>query len=750
MKKEKNMKELKSTRKHICRLVMILILCWMSMFVAFAEEEVIVTEDNIEFDFGESCEDGQVRLYTYTIKDMDGKIAGTVELRYGINTGSKGKLLWITTEQDSVQIDSVHVGRNYLQISKEVWSDFFTEEAYTYEVTEKVLKPIDPVEIEGIRWGEKGVVYVDWNEDSDLKNKTYVFKTYFNDKLTRTINIERSKKEKWTQRWYFSNEINESGSYGISIKVIGTSKTMGDSEEIFAKIPYQYTLPDTKIEEIKEIRCRTKEGEMIPTVMEWDPLAGVTTYEVCLEIWIENRRKYSYSISGVRNVSGTNKPIQYDWSKHNKWSVIKGYATQENVTFVVWVRPLSSDIELIANGEKTIEENYQFYDKIEEIKERFKDTTVETILKDIERTGLESVATAMQMEEDFLKKMEDLEEEYKSVNENIQTNTEVQHSKVSEVKVVGAAMNVVSGGAVTLHFNEVPKEQRKEINRVLYDNDVQIDIKLDGAIRKEIKESGVLLSPITVIMDPPKGIEPSKLIILHYHSDEKPERIYPVFRADGKITFSVTKFSTFVFAEMRSYVEDTSDSKPSKPDNNDDDDDDDDDSEMISILNQGVQTYGIGKKFVKADGSIAKSEWVSQNGKWYYAKADGTLKTGWHQNAAGVWYYLQENCEMAINWQKINGKWYFLDTKNGDMKTNWLQTTDGKWYYLNPKNGDMIEGWQLVNGKWYYFNPISGEMATGWKQVGGKWYFLTKNGDCLLNTVTPDGYQVDKDGAWLP
>ena len=56
----------------------------------------------------------------------------------------------------------------------------------------------------------------------------------------------------------------------------------------------------------------------------------------------------------------------------------------------------------------------------------------------------------------------------------------------------------------------------------------------------------------------------------------------------------------------------------------------------------------------------------------------------------------------------------------------WIQETQG-WWYLNDNGKYMSEGWQWIDGRCYYFN---------------------KDGYCLLNTVTPDGYIVDESGAW--
>lgn len=42
-------------------------------------------------------------------------------------------------------------------------------------------------------------------------------------------------------------------------------------------------------------------------------------------------------------------------------------------------------------------------------------------------------------------------------------------------------------------------------------------------------------------------------------------------------------------------------------------------------------------------------------------------------------------------------------------------------------------------------------MVTGWVQLDGKWYYLdTETGAMYENSVTPDGYMVGADGAWIP
>jgi len=70
----------------------------------------------------------------------------------------------------------------------------------------------------------------------------------------------------------------------------------------------------------------------------------------------------------------------------------------------------------------------------------------------------------------------------------------------------------------------------------------------------------------------------------------------------------------------------------------------------------------------------------------------------------------------------------------------------------------MVTGWHHWQNNWYYLYPQAdgnrGYMFTGWHEIGGKWYYFSKVNDSSLgamayDTTTPDGYKVDKDGAWI-
>lgn len=132
------------------------------------------------------------------------------------------------------------------------------------------------------------------------------------------------------------------------------------------------------------------------------------------------------------------------------------------------------------------------------------------------------------------------------------------------------------------------------------------------------------------------------------------------------------------------------------------------------------------------------------------AKVPVYVETGsWSQNADGSWRLTDKKANPVINrWiaaynpyadlgsGQLAFDWFRFDAE-GRMLTGWYQDMDGETYYLNPYSdrtkGKMMTGWNLIDGIWYYFETAS----TG------------KRGTLLRNTITPDGYQVDENGAWV-
>lgn len=57
--------------------------------------------------------------------------------------------------------------------------------------------------------------------------------------------------------------------------------------------------------------------------------------------------------------------------------------------------------------------------------------------------------------------------------------------------------------------------------------------------------------------------------------------------------------------------------------------------------------------------------------------------------------------------------------------------------------------WQSDNNGRWYLNDDGYYPVNGWQWIDGKCYYFDQNGTCLINMVTPDGYVVDGDGAWV-
>lgn len=59
-------------------------------------------------------------------------------------------------------------------------------------------------------------------------------------------------------------------------------------------------------------------------------------------------------------------------------------------------------------------------------------------------------------------------------------------------------------------------------------------------------------------------------------------------------------------------------------------------------------------------------------------------------------------------------------------------------------------GWQKDEKGWWFLNEDSTYPKTAWKEIDKKWYYFGDDGYMLVDTVTPDGLKVDKNGALIP
>ena len=150
--------------------------------------------------------------------------------------------------------------------------------------------------------------------------------------------------------------------------------------------------------------------------------------------------------------------------------------------------------------------------------------------------------------------------------------------------------------------------------------------------------------------------------------------------------------------------------------------------------------------FLLKDGNRIKNQWANlrytHNGITrtyaYHFNEDGVMDSGWYLDKNGKWYFLNI----------LHDGWF------GRMVTGWhLDQYDGHWYWLDLTSGVMATGWKYINEKWYYFNPSASAPTWKYEVITGQWVFMGNMerplGSMYQDEMTPDGYRVDLNGAWV-
>lgn len=154
-------------------------------------------------------------------------------------------------------------------------------------------------------------------------------------------------------------------------------------------------------------------------------------------------------------------------------------------------------------------------------------------------------------------------------------------------------------------------------------------------------------------------------------------------------------------------------------------------NQWIFVLNGGIRLTSMWAKLDYANGDVNK------NG-WYHFNANGIMDYGWFLDEKLDWYYCNTQSDGWL----------------GKMKTGWHHDKeDNRWYYLDPETGIMAKGWRLIDGTWYFFTAQNRMETYGYDAATGKWIYKNNAerplGSMYMGEMTPDGYHVDANGAWL-
>ena len=328
----------------------------------------------------------------------------------------------------------------------------------------------------------------------------------------------------------YSGEIFESGTYTFTIQARGDNINNSDSAVSETSAGFTYVRPGAVLAAPEEVAWDAEN----PTVATWSAVPGAAGYYV--QLYCDG-----YPAGGV-------------WSYWPEFTSEDFYRDMHHAgTYTFRARALSGNICKIANGEfSDLSAAYNLTGVNEKMKELFEELTHGDIsageaLEVVKGLNLYELAVSMQSDMDVLNAVTMLEERYAADNDigiairvadGIDTLIDT-----GKVTIVGAALNAAESD-ITMHLNFSKPSEEVVVDPSQYKNWVQLNIELDGIS----DPTGDLDVPVRITMPLPIGVSPSRFCILHYHADGMYETIWPLINGDGTISFTLTSFSAFVFA----------------------------------------------------------------------------------------------------------------------------------------------------------------------------------------------------------
>ena len=170
--------------------------------------------------------------------------------------------------------------------------------------------------------------------------------------------------------------------------------------------------------------------------------------------------------------------------------------------------------------------------------------------------------------------------------------------------------------------------------------------------------------------------------------------------------------------------------------------------EAIQAVSTGSSTSSSSQATVTANGETKKnyqaSKWFKESGKWYYNDLSGNLvRNRWVGR-----YYLKADASMAASewiYDEDYKSWFYVDSTGSYVEKAW----QGE-YYLK-RGGYMAKSEWVFDSQydsWYYLNQDGKYARNQWIKDGDKWYYLLADGK-LAKNMTINGYKVNEKGEWV-
>ena len=169
-------------------------------------------------------------------------------------------------------------------------------------------------------------------------------------------------------------------------------------------------------------------------------------------------------------------------------------------------------------------------------------------------------------------------------------------------------------------------------------------------------------------------------------------------------------------------------------DSEDGDDSDSSASSSSGSRSSGSQSGSAGTVLAAALGTLQNAQTASYS----------TVNGSWGSDRSGFTYTLDDGHAVTSGWAYIGTSagptWYYFD-QTGHAVNGWYQDGAGRQFYIVPRTaaseGGMVTGWNWITGadgvrRCYYFEP----------QLSSSQGMLYRSGR------TPDGFEVDANGAW--
>lgn len=407
-------------------------------------------------------------------------------------------------------------------------------------VSEKTKLPAP----ERLGWGRNYTAY--WNAVPDAQGY-YKIEVLRDGNVINELGIIQEADDKGVVSWDLSIYINESGTYQFKVQASNAYDPEQTEASEWVSSPEKiYNRPDAQLDTTKGYWDTTKPGKLNFLSVKGAREYEFTVYKKSAEGAI-SKVYISIRHFGNIDISIAGQELSYD--------ITRVIDRKGEGLYCVAIKALSDDLDSYRSSE--MGEKSDFYDTTKtssavknSLSNALSDnkTASEALNTVTSSVSKEELKTAMQTDPEALALVNELETKYKiekgiSVKDPEVSDAAAKYVDSGKIEMVGAGLNATAG-SVQLSVG-IP-EKREYVSDKHYKNTVQLAIELKND-NTSVHELGV---PITITMPIPTGLDESRLAILHYHEDGSVESVNLKNNGDGTVTFTVTSFSTFVFAEM--------------------------------------------------------------------------------------------------------------------------------------------------------------------------------------------------------